>query len=63
MKNENGEKLMKAREAANYLNMSVMTLTRYRKEGKGPPYLRIEGSIRYDKNILNAYLREKGVTP
>jgi len=63
MKNNNGSKLMKPRQAANYLNIHVGTLHNYRKQGKGPPYILIEGNIRYDQLMLDLYLKHKEVTP
>ena len=63
MKNNNGEKLMKPRQAANYLNIHVGTLNKYRKQGRGPPYILIEGNIGYRRAMLDAYLDEKGVMP
>lgn len=63
MNKGNGEKLLKPREAANYLGIAIGTLHRHRKSGRGPDYVQIEGVIRYDKTKLDLYIQQKGVKP
>ena len=51
--------LLKEQEAANLLNLKVATLRRWRWEGRGPRFLKIEGAIRYDPDALRAYLANR----
>lgn len=48
--------LLKEEQVAKRLNVSRRTLQGWRLEGKGPPYHRIEGGIRYDKTELLRYV-------
>lgn len=44
------------REAADYLRVSVSTMKRWRREGVGPDYLRIEGRISYEQTAIDEYI-------
>ena len=48
--------LLKESQVATYLNISIAWLQRQRWLGEGPPYLRINRSIRYDIAALAAWL-------
>ncbi|GAA3844629.1 helix-turn-helix domain-containing protein [Brevibacterium casei] len=50
--------LVTSRVAAGYLNVSESTLSRWRNEHKGPPFLQMDGIIRYRRDALDAWLRE-----
>ena len=43
-------------QVAEYLNVSVSTVRRWRLLGGGPKWIRISGCIRYPKADLDAYL-------
>jgi len=47
---------MKTVEAAEILGVTPRTLERWRKEGTGPGYLRMEGRIYYTTKLLDEYL-------
>jgi hypothetical protein len=49
-------KLLSEREAARRLGLRIATLQRWRWAGKGPRFLKIEGSVRYDPNDLGSFL-------
>lgn len=52
------------RQAAQYLNVSVETLKKWRQRGRGPSYVRYEGgAIRYPLSALVQYLNERTVKP
>ncbi len=48
------------REAARVLSVSPAALRRWRREGRGPEFLRVERCIRYRFNDLLAYLEKCG---
>jgi predicted site-specific integrase-resolvase len=50
-------------EAARYMGVSPHTLRSWRRNGKGPKYIRIEGRILYLQSDLDAYLMEHRVDP
>lgn len=50
------------REAADYLRVSLSTMKRWRREGVGPAYLRMEGRIWYTTEHLDAYLESLEVS-
>lgn len=50
-------------EAAKALDCADGTLRNWRSEGKGPPFLKIEGKVRYQAKDLVEWLRERTVTP
>lgn len=49
-------------EAAKALQVTPRTLQRWRREGVGPAYLRMEGRIYYTTEFLDAYLASLTVT-
>jgi Helix-turn-helix domain len=38
---------------------SVATLQNWRRRGKGPPFIRIGGQIRYDREAIELWLRQR----
>ena len=51
-------------EAATYLRVAVKTLTKWRGQGKGPPYRKVAGSlIRYVQSELDAWMMTQLVVP
>jgi predicted DNA-binding transcriptional regulator AlpA len=48
--------LMDSREVAGYLKVSESTLSRWRTDKKGPPYLRLGGIARYRLDSVDAWL-------
>lgn len=48
---------MTEKEAAEYLRIKFETLAKLRREGKGPPYSRIGGSIRYIKETVQNWVK------
>lgn len=43
-------------ELAKKIKKSRATLKRWRRERRGPPYIRIEGQVRYDDDRVDAWL-------
>ncbi len=54
--------LFDTRQAAEYLGMSYSTLSRLRRAGKGPKYSKLtdNGTIKYTKEDLDQYIKERG---
>lgn len=51
-------------EAAAALRVTVKTLTQWRWQGKGPPYLRVAGNlIRYAQSALDDWMTTQAVRP
>ncbi len=50
-------------EAGRYLKIQGDTLKKWRKQGKGPRYLQIEGAIRYRRVDLDSYLDAVTIDP
>ena len=46
-------------DAANYLGLAVQTLSRWRVEGGGPPYLKLGSRVRYDRADLDEWLDQR----
>lgn len=47
---------LSSKEASIYLSLSVDALQLWRKQGQGPPYLRVYRSIRYDVQALDSWV-------
>jgi excisionase family DNA binding protein len=55
-----GEPLLTQRQAAAYLNVSIRTLQRWRREGIGPPSIRLPNKyLRYRQGDLDAWLEQQ----
>lgn len=50
------ESLLKEKEAANWLSLSVQTLRQWRTYGDGPPYCKINGAVRYRPADMREYI-------
>ena len=50
------ETLLTARETARYLRCSLRTLDRERADGRGCPFIRIGGRIRYRRADVEAFV-------
>jgi predicted DNA-binding transcriptional regulator AlpA len=48
--------LLSQAEVCQILHLSPSTLARMRKEGSGPEWLRVGGSIRYQKSAVIAFI-------
>jgi len=59
------EKLLTEQETAEWLNMPLSRLRtlRTRPEGKGPPYTKIGGAVRYSRAALRQYLESNTHDP
>ena len=56
-------RLMTRRQVARLLGVDISTLSRWEKDGCGPPCIRLEGqTIRYDLADALAYLAERKKT-
>lgn len=53
--------LLTRKETAAYLKISAITLEYWAKNDKGPPLIRMEGSIRYDKKDLENWLNSQKI--
>jgi predicted DNA-binding transcriptional regulator AlpA len=49
--------LLKPRDAARFLKLSMSWLARARMRGEGPPYIKFGKSVRYDEAALVKWLR------
>jgi len=58
---ENKPVFLTENQVAEYLNLKRATLTNWRNRLKGPPYVRIEGAIRYPKDELEAWISSRRV--
>lgn len=43
------------RETADFLRLSTQTLANWRWRGCGPPYLKINGAVRYDPTVVSEW--------
>jgi len=60
----NNQVLLKEGQAAEFLGLSDNTLRDWRWRNQGPPYIRLSAKcIRYDKEQLGQWLREKTEQP
>jgi len=55
--------LIDTHELARLLSMSPVTLKRWRREGKGPPFIIVGDSVRYSRIALAAYLEANTTYP
>jgi predicted DNA-binding transcriptional regulator AlpA len=53
------ERLLTERQLAEYLNLSLRTVQRWRAEGTGPPVLYAKNVPRYRKAEVDAWLRRR----
>jgi hypothetical protein len=50
-------RLLTTQEVAGILRKKPDTLAKWRKQGLGPPFIWIEGTIRYDEGELKVWLK------
>jgi Helix-turn-helix domain len=55
------ETLLRQRDAAAYLQLTVRTLERWRVQGIGPRFVRLNHSIRYRQQDLDAHVASRVV--
>jgi transcriptional regulator with XRE-family HTH domain len=48
--------LLKQAQIAEQFGVTRRTLERWRANGKGPPFVKLDGRIRYDADAVDAYL-------
>jgi predicted DNA-binding transcriptional regulator AlpA len=53
------ERLLTAREAADFLRVSVSWLAKARMRGDGPPFVKVGRSIRYSQAVLVQWLKHQ----
>ena len=56
MSNTIARRMLTTIEAAEYLSVAPQTLARQRVEGRGPPFLKLGGSVRYDVTDLERWI-------
>jgi predicted DNA-binding transcriptional regulator AlpA len=54
---------VKDTKAAIIMGLQTQTLRNWRAQSKGPPYIKIGRSVRYDINDLLEYMAKRRVTP
>jgi predicted DNA-binding transcriptional regulator AlpA len=52
------ERLLKEREAASALNLSIRTLRNWRVLGRGPPFLKLGRAVRYRRSDIEVWQNE-----
>lgn len=52
-------RLLSSQEVADQLGKTEKGMWTWRKQGKGPPWFKIEGSIRYREDLLEDWLIEQ----
>jgi predicted site-specific integrase-resolvase len=57
------DKLLKNEEAAKILNISPNTLNVLRSTGRGPPYLKVGGAVRYSTDDLERWIGKQSINP
>jgi hypothetical protein len=53
------EQLLTARDAGNFLRLSISWLAKARMRGDGPPYVKLGRAIRYREGALVQWLRSQ----
>ena len=48
--------MLREQEVADFLNLKVATLRRWRWSGDGPPFIKLNGAVRYSEADLQAYI-------
>jgi hypothetical protein len=63
MKDYRQRTLIDEKKLAEIINRSVQTLRNDRCQGRGLPFIRIGGSIRYDLADVERYLKQNRIDP
>lgn len=50
---------LRPKSVADLLGVTEQTLAAWRSQRRGPPFVRVEGAIRYAEEELQRYLRER----
>ena len=53
------EEMMTDRELAEYVRLKRKTLQMWRWRGVGPPYIKVEGAVRYRKTDVDEWFAER----
>lgn len=61
MQNQSNTERLTEREAADEVRRTPETLKRWRRLRKGPPFIRLQGRVLYDRAKLNAWLASQEV--
>jgi predicted site-specific integrase-resolvase len=56
-------KMLGEKQAAEILGLAVWTLRNWRCSGKGPPYIKIGGSVKYREEDLRTFIQKRLVDP
>ena len=48
--------MLREQEVADFLNLKVATLRRWRWSGDGPPFIKLNGAVRYSEADLRDYI-------
>lgn len=52
--------MMTTQDVAAKLKVAPSTVKQWRSEGKGPPFAKINGAVRYDPEKVDAWVAERG---
>jgi excisionase family DNA binding protein len=55
--------LLTTNDAARLLNVSTVTLEKWRGQGKGPEYVKMGRAVRYKRDALEEFIKEKTIEP
>lgn len=55
--------LLTEAEVAYFLGKSIITLSRWRREGHGPEYIRVGRSPRYTREALSSFMDTNRILP
>ena len=55
--NDESDRLHKEVWAADFLDVKVATLRRWRWSGDGPPFIKLNGAVRYRRSDLEAHIQ------
>lgn len=55
--------MLTTKQAAKVLGLSPLTLSTWRCRGQGPKFVKLGNLVRYRKNDLDTWLRERTVDP
>lgn len=51
--------ILTPQECAEMLKVSLDVLRRLRQKGGGPPYFKVKGRVRYDKEAVNEWVKSQ----
>ena len=54
------DRLMTTRDVADFLQINPNTLEQWRVRGRGPDFVRVGSRVRYRREDVEAWLRERG---